>query len=648
MNNSYIDGLTSPSKKKDAGRRSKSIDGLEFRSLQPTQKHSGLKQKSMLEKKKQPTIRDRNITSIQNDDPLVRQARSRNRLSQSVSRSNHSSNYKQNLSSGYRQRSIDSLNSIARDDFLEPVQSFGLIQRSEQEDAYKQEDFDDFFEENSFDDFYEDMENNKDQNDQTIELDSDQILDKKHKRDKKSKKDKKRGEDSNHQNLPKKKSFLRRHLKLLIVLFIFLVGGLVLYIYGDQLIAKMTGGKSGLFDLIKTAVSEKMIPLKADKNGRTNIAIFGTSGYDMAGSEGRSVHDGAQLTDSLMVMSIDQNAKNAITVSIPRDLKVGREACFAGKVNEVYACASNDGKNEQAGANAVMEEMKKITGMEMHYYVHINWGSLIQIVDALGGITVTVNEDINDYYYTGIRMKAGVPTQLNGEKALGLARARHGSVGGDFTRGENQQRVLIGIKEKIALMKMDIPAMINLMNVLGDNLRTNVNTDEIKTAANVFSAFDPANISSAPLVGLPDGDLVTTANYPVGGVNVSFVIPSAGVQNYTRIQKYLEAKIAEHSDSPETSRILVLNGTNKTGAAAEEKLELEKAGFKVTGTDNAPSGNYTEKITLYSLSNKPQTKQKIEEYYRTTSKTTEELPKGIATKEYDFVVIVGAGDGQNK
>ena len=119
---------------------------------------------------------------------------------------------------------------------------------------------------------------------------------------------------------------------------------------------------------------------------------------------------------------------------------------------------------------------------------------------------------------------------------------------------------------------MDIPAMINLVNVLGDNLRTNVKIDEIKTAAKIFSDFNSANITSAPLTGLQTGDLVRNASYPVGGIDVSFVIPSAGLQNYTKIQQYLNSKIAEHSDSPATSRILVLNGTNESGVAANEKV----------------------------------------------------------------------------
>lgn len=241
-------------------------------------------------------------------------------------------------------------------------------------------------------------------------------------------------------------------------------------------------------------------------------------------------------------------------------------------------------------------------------------------------------------------MKAGVPTVLDGEKALGLARARHGSVGGDFTRGENQQKVLVAIKNKIAEKGMDIPAMINLVNVLGDNLRTNVNIEEIKTAAKVFSNFNPTNIASAPLTGLSGGDLVRNASFPVGGLDISFVIPSAGVQNYTKIQQYLESKIADYSDSPATSRILVLNGTNESGIAANEKLELEKAGFRVTGTGNAPKSDYTEKVLVYSLGNKEQTKQKLETYYGISIKSANELPDGIDKTNYDFVVIVGKAD----
>ena len=636
MSNSYIDGLVSPSRNKKSTRQVRPRAGLEVSEAHTTKQHLEQQRLIQAERIKKQNIRARNMSMAQSDDPLVVQAESRRKLENNRSKytadwdftdgelREASEESEDNLDKGFVEssartdasngrRRLGDFENIRKNNSLSSTRSIGLFKKKTPKTSRK--DYDEFLE-------------------NSVTLATDELF------------GERRKENSleSEKSKSKKKGFFRRHLKLTIILVILFGGGTAVYFYGDRLVSKLTGGKSGLVDLVKTVVSEKVTPLKMDAKGRTNIAIFGTSGYDMSGSEGHAVHDGAQLTDSLMIMSVDQNAKNAVTMSLPRDLKVGKEACYTGKVNEVFACASNNGKNEEAGATAVMKELSAISGMEMHYYVHVNWGSLVQIVNALGGITVTVDDDINDYYYTGIRMKAGVPTVLDGEKALGLARARHGSVGGDFTRGENQQKVLIGIKNKIAEKGLDIPAMINLVNVLGDNLRTNVNIDEMKTAAKVFSNFNPANIASAPLTGLKDGDLVRNASFPVGGLDISFVIPSAGAQNYTKIQQYLDSKIAEYSDSPATSRILVLNGTNESGIAANEKLELEKAGFRVTGTGNAPTGEYTEKITVYNLGNKEQTKQKLETYYGTTVKAANELPAGIDKTNYDFVVIVGKAD----
>src|SRR5690606_9827123 len=96
--------------------------------------------------------------------------------------------------------------------------------------------------------------------------------------------------------------------------------------------------QGNFFDLIRTD------PLKTDSNGRTNILIFGTS---PAG------HDGNLLTDSVMVMSLDQESKDAFLISMPRDLWVSYDKpCsvgYQGKFNAVYLCGSNYGKDEVAG-----------------------------------------------------------------------------------------------------------------------------------------------------------------------------------------------------------------------------------------------------------------------------------------------------------
>ena len=288
-----------------------------------------------------------------------------------------------------------------------------------------------------------------------------------------------------------------------------------------------------------------------------------------------------------------------------------------------------------------MNVLETVTGLKNHYYIHLNWGSLIQIVDALGGIEVTFDEDITDYGWTNIVIKKNTPTTLNGEKALALARARHGVAGGDFARGENQQRILTAVKEKIVKKGMDIPAMIALVNALGDNIRTNVKVDEMKTGAHLLSGFNSENIKTLPLANLPDGiTYVANASYPVQGINISYVIPAAGLNNYTKIHQYIQKAITENVDSVATARLLVLNGSGERGAASDEKLELEKVGFKNIETDNAPTSDYQD-ITIYQIGEKPVAKKGLTDYYKIEVKDKSELPQGVKSHGYDFVIIRG-------
>ncbi|MBQ6351350.1 MAG: LCP family protein, partial [Methanobrevibacter sp.] len=276
-----------------------------------------------------------------------------------------------------------------------------------------------------------------------------------------------------HQPKVKKPMSKKRKIILIIILVILLLllaAGVGFILWGNDIIAKITGGQGNVFDLVfQNDVYE---PLKTDSNGRTNILAFGTSGYNMDGEEGNGVHDGAQLTDSIMVISLDQETGDIAMLSLPRDLKASPTCTATGKINEVYWCNNMDGDNESAGANALMEEVNRILGIDFQYYAHLNWGSLIQIVDALGGITVTLDEDISDYYYTGAVFEAGKEYTINGDQALGLARARHGTESGDFSRGASQQKILVGIKDKVIEKGLSITDIINLASALGDNLRT--------------------------------------------------------------------------------------------------------------------------------------------------------------------------------
>lgn len=433
---------------------------------------------------------------------------------------------------------------------------------------------------------------------------------------------------------PSKKRKIISIVALVIVLL--LIGGVLWMIFwGNDIIAKITGGRGNLFDLFSLN-SETYEPLKTDANGRTNILAIGTSGYNMDGDEGNGVHDGAQLTDSIMAISFDQNTGDTVMISLPRDLK-GPATCTAtGKINEIYWCNGGSGdatiEEEEKAVTAVMEAVGTILGIDFQYYAHLNWGSLSSIVDILGGITVTLDEDILDYYYTEAVYYKDTPYTINGAEAVGLARARHGTTGGDFSRGASQQKILVGIKDKILENGLSITDMLGLASTLGDNLRTNFSINEIKTLAHDLNILDfdvMRQISLFP-------DYMTT-----GEINgISYVLPKAGVGNYTAIQRYIAKQLSSDPRDYEEPTIAIYNASNTDGLASAEKAKLEKQGYTITLIDNAPEGEYPSGTTIYAITDqKPGTYGLLEEDYHFTPLGKNDLPATISP-DYDFIIIL--------
>ncbi|MBQ2695607.1 LCP family protein [Candidatus Saccharibacteria bacterium] len=435
----------------------------------------------------------------------------------------------------------------------------------------------------------------------------------------------------------KKPSKTRRIITTISLIIVLGIIGVVIWgiIHINDILARFNGGN--VFDLF-TFASETYDPLKTDENGRTNILAFGTEGYDMSGTVGDGTHDGAQLTDSIMLISLDQETGDIAMVSLPRDLKASPTCTATGKINEVYWCNNMDGDNESAGATALMEEVGNILGVDIQYYVHINWGSLTSIVDKLGGIEVTLDEDIADYYYTGAVYEAGTTYTLDGEQALGLARARHGTANGDFTRGTSQQKIIIGIKNKVQEQSLSISDLLDFANILGDNFRTDLTMNELKTLAHIASDFDLDSVRTVTLLD-PENDINYMTTATINGI--SYVIPSAGVGNYYSIQEYVTKMFSSDPRNYEDASIIILNSTDTAGLASDERATLTEAGYTITAIDGT-IGNYTTKYTIYADQDQtPGTTKLLEEYYNTTANPISDLPSN-APQGYDIVIIIGS------
>lgn len=479
------------------------------------------------------------------------------------------------------------------------------------------------------------------------------------KKEKKAKKHKKMKDKK-----PKKKHTVRNII--LIIVFLLIAGVVAVYFYLNDTIAKVTDGGS----LLGLIFSDPDTPLKQDSNGRTNMIIFGTEGYSMDDPN----YDGGFLTDSMMLLSVNQETGNAKAVSLPRDLKAPTACTGTGKFNEIYYCEYAKSKNEQAAAQKLADAFTEVLGVEVHYKIHANWDAVVKIVDAIGGIDVvfttkgqgwdgeevtietTSNKglrDMDSHHHIYIDYPNGQVIHLDGAAALAVARVRNayggwGAANGNFNREVFQQRILEAIvkKAKAGNVVGDLGAVLQIKSAIGDNLRTDFKDTEIKTALKVASTVDMKNLESISLYSTDDkpAALMTTGMIN----NISYVLPTAGVGNYSAIKTYMKRKLTAADWSSENAQIAVLNGTSATGIASKEKTALEDKGYIVKSTGNAPSGlGGFDGVRIYQKNTKlTQTATALKDFYKVDDKDrtlTTEIPEGLKSVEADFIVIVGNG-----
>lgn len=436
----------------------------------------------------------------------------------------------------------------------------------------------------------------------------------------------------------------RRRIATVFMVLLLLIGGY----FGIKVL--MTSSKlfsGSIFDLLGSGQT-----LKTDENGRSNILVFGTSEDDPG-------HDGANLTDSIMVISVDQKAKNAVMISVPRDLwvKYG-EACmsgYEGKINVVYECGAENG-GEPDGAQKLMDTVGESFDLDIQYYAHVNYTVVRDTVNAVGGVTVEIDSDdprgIMDrnfdwqcnYRCYHVKWPNG-PAHLNGDQALALARARnaaggYGLGGGNFDREQYQQKIILALKDKAASAgTLANPVAISgILDALGENVRTNFSAGEVKTLINLAGDIPTASIKRVSLVE-PGKAVLTTGN--VSGQSV--VRPVAGIYDFSEIQDFINKKLTVSTTGSEEPAIEVLNGSDYGGLAGRKAAELEAAGFSDVSTgDTETSGAYGEYI-WYDLSGgkKPGALGKLKSILGSNPSGTV-LPSGVQS-EADFVIIIGNG-----
>jgi anionic cell wall polymer biosynthesis LytR-Cps2A-Psr (LCP) family protein len=408
--------------------------------------------------------------------------------------------------------------------------------------------------------------------------------------------------------------------------------------------------KGNIFDLIKSE------PLKQDANGQTNILIVGTSEDDPG-------HEAGNLTDSIMIISLNQEKKTATMFSLPRDLEVQYgQACvttgaIAGKINAYFMCSNAD--ETETAENQRQEAARKffggIVGLDIQYSARVNYTVMRDVVKAIGNsITVTIESpDPRGQMDGNFDWKCGAtyaermqncpprghfidypngPVTLDAEHALYLAQARGdtevnwGFPNSNFEREKNQQKIVLAIREKALSTGTltDITKVTALIDALGNNLRTNIETKEVRT---VMSLAQDIKAESIQRLDLLDAKIMNGDGQP-----------AAGLYNYSQLQAYIQKSLSSDPAIREGAVIVVYNGSDIAGAAQVVSDRLEKSGLTVLDPGNSPSKTDGTYEVFDITKTKPATKEKLEKFLTTTVKTTD---PPFPVTGVDFVVIVG-------
>lgn len=334
---------------------------------------------------------------------------------------------------------------------------------------------------------------------------------------------------------------------ILLVLFILLAPILFIAGWDAKNVSDASKTMFGTGNLLEAVVPTS---LSGSERGRVNVLVVGYSADDPG-------HAGANLTDSIMILSLDTKDKKGYMLSVPRDLYVTIPGSSKAKINEAYQRGEVDGFQEDGYATGGMGLLEKTIhdsfDIQIDYYALVDYATVRDITNALDGITVTVaSSDPRGLYDPNFLPKEGGPLQLSngpqkldGETALKLTRARgatYGSYGfaqSDFDRTKHQQQVLVGIKQGLTwTVLLDPRENKDVLDAVAHNVKTDVKINEVLPLYRLFNRVPDNQLQSINLRDFNGRNLLQSYTTPTGQ---SALIPAAGANDYSDIQAMVQS-----------------------------------------------------------------------------------------------------------
>ena len=279
---------------------------------------------------------------------------------------------------------------------------------------------------------------------------------------------------------------------LLIVLGFLLVVGIGVFVYVGVLLGSMERVDISTSDE-DLGISEEETAYHRQVNGVTTVALFGIDSFD--GTKGRS--------DSIMIVSVDENTKKIKLTSIPRDSYVNIPGRGMDKINHAYSFG---------GPELALSTLNSNFGLDIKYFASVDFTSLPKIIDALGGVSITVTaQEAGSNSIPGIK-SAGTYV-MNGAQALGFSRIR--KIDSDFERGRRQRDVIEAIINK--LLGQSVTSYPRTLGTILPLVTTNMRSSEVLSIGSSLVTKGISNIEKGryPLPEMAGGKMINGVYYYV-------------------------------------------------------------------------------------------------------------------------------------
>lgn len=368
-----------------------------------------------------------------------------------------------------------------------------------------------------------------------------------------------------------------------------------------------------------TLDDQRLLQANANRPGFKELDLDQTIYFLLTGLDKREweLDTGPGLTDTIIVAFLNVQEGKAGLISLPRDLWVEVPEYGPYKINQAYSLGEAYGY-PGGGPGILMDTAGDLLGIEIDFYVQVDFEAFVVLVDAVDGVKVNVPETILVWPNPEMlgdmkRLQPGVQV-LPGNLALGYVRTRDTDEG-DFGRTKRQQQVLVGLQNKIFsydILPVIIPRLPAIYRDLSSHVETNLSLSQIISLGWAIRDINPQSLYTRTIrepvveagindrdqyVLFPDIDQIRNTWHEMQEISATPIpepTPEPSLEEYIQM---------------ENASVAVLNGTSSPGLAGETADFLIANGVNISEVGN--SDKYKDQTYIYDYSGNPYTIQSI-------------------------------------